>query len=375
MCCAFSAGPWGSPVPEAPARALCAVLGLGLALAGCHPEAEQAQPRQPPPVHRLAVWRVEVRPLPLVYPAPGSVVARERLEVASRITGFIRRVTVQEGEVVAAGQVLVELDDAAVEAAARGAEASLTSARADLEDARGDVERYRRLVQTQALAEDALRDARVRLARAEASVAQAAAELAARQEDRGHTRIVSATGARVRERLRHPGDLVTAGTPILRLDVLATLELEVFLPASRVEALAPGLAVPVEVESAPGAIEGWVASVVRSADPVTRRCKVRVALPEDPGLMPGQFARAVFPLEARPAVAVPDRAVTERAGIPGVFVVDEAGTARFRSVQLGRGAEGYRELLAGLAPGATLVLDPPATLADGHRVEASVDGR
>jgi RND family efflux transporter MFP subunit len=363
-------------MPEARSRLRGWVLGLGMALAGCGPGADEAQPAPAPPLlHRLAVQPVESPALPLLYPAPGTVVARERLEVASRVTGFIRRVPVDEGEVVEAGQVLVELDDAAVEAAARGAEASLVSARADLEDARGDVDRYRQLAETQALAEDALRDARVRLARAEATVAQAAAELAARLEDRRHTRIVSPSGARVRERLRHPGDLVTPGAPILRLEVLATLELEVFLPASRIDAVVPGLAVPVEVESAPGTIAGRVASVVRSADPATRRCKVRVALPGDSGLMPGQFARAVFSLGARPVPAVPARAVTERAGIPGVFVVDAAGTARFRSVQLGRAVGEHRELLAGVEPGTPVVVDPPASLADGHRVAASTDGR
>jgi hypothetical protein len=114
-------------------------------------------------------------------------------------------------------------------------------------------------------------------------------------------------------------------------------------------------------------------SVVRSADPVTRRCKVRVALPHEAGLMPGQFGHAIFLLDAPPAPAVPSRAVTERAGIPGVFVVDAAGVARFRSVQLGRDVAGYHEVLAGLMPGTTIVAEPPATLHEGQRVVAPTD--
>ena len=339
---------------------LCACL----VLAGCEPgPADFAPSEATVRRYRLAVSPVEVRPLPLLYPAPGSVVARERVEVASRLTGFIQRVAVEEGESVAAGAVLVEIDDAQVEAA-------VASAQADRLDAVGDVDRFQTLARHQALAEDSLRKARVRLARAESEVTRSEAELQARRWERQYTRIVSPAPARVRERLRDPGDLVTPGEPILRLDVLGPTEVEVFLPASRMHAVAVGQTVQLQLEASGRERPGHVVAIVESLDPVTRRGKVRLAFQESEGLLAGQFARAYLVVGEEPVLVVPDGALAERAGIPGVLVVDPQGTARFRSLQLGRAWPGYREVLAGVEPGTAVAIDPPAGLRDGDRVEA-----
>jgi len=76
-------------------------------------------------------------------------------------------------------------------------------------------------------------------------------------------------------------------------------------------------------------------------------------------------------------LVVPDGALAERAGVPGVLVVEAQGTARFRSLQLGRAWPGYHEVLAGVEPGTAVAIDPPASLRDGDRVEARPvpDGR
>jgi len=356
----------GRPTPGARVL-LCACL----VLAGCEPgPADSAPSEATVRLHWLAVSQVEVRTLPLIYPASGSVVARERVEVASRLTGFIQRVAVEEGETVAAGTVIVEIDDAQVEAAVRGAEAAVASAQADRLDALGDVDRFQTLARNQALAEDGLRKARVRLARAEGEATRSEAELQARRQERRYTRIVSPAPARVRERLRDPGDLVTPGEPILRLDVLGPPEVEVFLPVSRIQTVSVGQTVRVQLEPSVRERPGHVVAIVESLDPVTRRGKVRLALAEAEGLLDGQFARVYFVVGEEPVLVVPDGALAERAGVPGVLAVDAQGTARFRSLQLGRAWPGYHEVLAGVEPGTAVAIDPPASLRDGDRVEA-----
>ena len=358
-------------VPDLRNRSRILALGLALygLLTGCSEHPETAiQSDGPENVHRVAVSRVEQGSLPTVYPAPGTIVPGARLQVASRISGFIERMFVDEGDRVAAGATLLEIDDSRVEADIRGAQATLASAAADLADAKADVVRYEALARTQALAEDQLAKARLRRAQADAQVAKAQADLDAGRQDRRYTRILSPTPAEVRERLRDPGDLVTPGEPILRLDVLGTLELEVYLPAARLEDVAVGQTVEVEVAPGPPRLIGRVTALVHAADPVTRRSKVRISLPEDAHVVPGQFGRAFLVLGHEPATLLPATAVTERAGVPGVFVVDETERVRFRSVRLGRAGDGIRELLAGPESGSLVVLNPPASLRDGARI-------
>jgi len=72
---------------------------------------------------------------------------------------------------------------------------------------------------------------------------------------------------------------------------------------------------------------------------------------------------------------VPVSAIVERAGIEGVFVVKEEGTARFRSIRTGKHWQDYREVLAGVEAGLSVVLNPPLRFRDGDQIKrATLDG-
>jgi len=338
-------------------------------VAGCQDNDGTDSLQAPPPtVHDVSLFRIEKRVQPVIYKVPGSVVPARRLQISSRISGFIEQVHVDEGDRVELGAALVDIDDTQLEANIRAAQASLDSAKADLADARADVERYQTLATKQVLAEDQLRDARVRSAQAKAQVEKMQAELDARREDRRYVRLTSPVRALVRERLRDPGDLITAGEPVLRLDALGPMEFEVFVPSTQVDSVSSGQAVEVALDNASTHLMAKVISVVHSADSTTRRYKVRIALPDDPRLSPGQYGSAQLRIGEEPVTILPDAAVVERAGIEGVFVVDGEQRVRFRSVRLGRRWRTDQEVLAGVESGSTVAMKPPADLRDGDRV-------
>ena len=198
------------------------------------------------------------------------------------------------------------------------------------------------------------------------------AELVAARQERRYTRITSPVRAQVRERLQNAGDLASAGTPILRLDVLGVMDLEIFVPSSRINGIDMGQDVDVYLQSNDTPLQGQVGSVVYSADSVTRSCKIKITLPNEGHLTPGQFGRAHLILGQSSVILVPVASVTERAGIEGVFVSDEAGVTRFRSVRLGRAWQDKREVLAGIEAGVRVVLEPPVRLRDGDRIKRTV---
>ena len=349
------------------------MLALVLVIGGCQNDpSNQIIPSRVPITHSVSMAKVERQTLPIVYPVPGTVVPKERLQVASRVTGIIDRIYVDEGDVVDVGDVLVEIDDAQVTAAIKSAEAGLLAANADLKDARDDVKRFRGLAKTQALAEDQLRDALVRVTQTEAAVAQAQAELVAARQERRYTRITSPVRAQVRERLQDAGDLASAGSPILHLDVLGAMDLEIFIPSSRVNGISVGQDVEVTLQSNDIPLQGQVGSVVHSADRITRNCKIKITLPNHSRLTPGQFGRAHLILGQSSEILVPAVSVTERAGIEGVFVSDEMGHVRFRSLHLGKAWQDKHEVLAGIEAGAWVVLDPPVRLREGDLVRQAM---
>ncbi len=355
---------------------LILILMLSLLVAACQDGDSNALPTSHNTTsYDLTTATIEKQELPLIYPVPGAIVAKNHLQVASRITGYIDHIAVDEGDQVEPGAVLVRINGTQVEAAITGIEAAIASAQAELEDAKDDLKRYRALSKTRAVAEDQLRDAVVRQTKAEAALAQTQAELEAKQQDRRHIQLTSPVRAQVRERLRDQGDLASAGEPILRLDVLSPLELEVYLPSSQIGSVTHGQKVDVFIHSDSHPVIGEVVRIVRSADTVTRRSKVRIALPDNDAFSPGQFARAHILLGRETTTTVPVSAIVERAGIEGVFVVKEDGAVRFRSIRTGKHWQNYREVLAGVEAGLPVVLDPPLRLRDGDRVKrATTDG-
>lgn len=72
-------------------------------------------------------------------------------------------------------------------------------------------------------------------------------------------------------------------------------------------------------------------------------------------------------------IVVPQAAITERGGAPGVFVLNESGQARFRMVRPGRAVKDGMEILSGLSGGETLVLGDLTPVRDGSPIQAQTD--
>ncbi|MEN8178297.1 MAG: efflux RND transporter periplasmic adaptor subunit [Pseudomonadota bacterium] len=352
---------------------LLVILITSLMTAGCQKnQSSETISSNIQTIHHVSLIKIERQNLPVIYPVPGTVVPKERLQITSRINGIIEAIHVDEGDVVEPGIVLVEIDDTQIEARIKGADASLSSALAEKRDAGEDVKRFQGLAKTQALAQDQLRDALVRKTQAEASVAQARAELEAARKERRYAQLISPSRAQVRERLQDPGELATTGTPILQLDALGPMELEIFLPSSRIDAVTPGQDVDVYIQSGDIPLRGKVGSIIHSADEITRNCKIKITLPNHSRLTPGQFGRAHLILGQSSDILVPTTSVTERAGIEGVYVSDEMGHVRFRSLRLGKAWQDKHEVLAGIEAGAWVILDPPVRLREGDRVKQAM---
>ena len=117
-----------------------------IVLSACEAGEPPAQSNNSQAIHDVEVSKIEQQMLPVTLPVPGTVVSKERLKVASRITGFIEKITVDEGDIVKPGDTLVEIDNAQIEAAIKGADAAVLAAKADLLDAKDDVKRIKKLV-------------------------------------------------------------------------------------------------------------------------------------------------------------------------------------------------------------------------------------
>jgi len=320
------------------------------------------------PVIAVSSESISITEIPRHHVAAGQVSADQTIELSSRISGYISRLLPAEGATVNAGELLVEIDAAPVESEIRQAKASLQQARSELSDARADVERFNELAKTNAISREDLRKAKLRQSRATAAVENALARLAEHRAELAYTQIKSPVRARIIEHLSKAGDLAIPGAAILRLESISNPHFETWVPISIIDKLAFGNSVSLKLEGQTGSIQSIITELVRSADTETRRCKVRLGLPEDIKTLVGHYGNAQFLLghDRHPMVA--ESALTQRAGIDGVFIIDEKGFARFRSVRSGRHWNNQVELLAGPADGQLVILSPSIHLRDGDEV-------
>ena len=343
------------------------VVLLPLALTGCSDSTPQAARSSR---SDLELATAVLSTVPRYYTVPGSVISDERVQLSSRISGFIRKLAAREGDRVREGQVLVEIDPSDVEGAVRRATAARASAQADLADARVDVDKFTALTKTGAVPMDTLRKAEVRRQVAQAHLAEAQAALEIANAQRAYTSITSPVDGVVVGRLREAGDLATPGVPILEIEARNTLVFQTYVAESRVTQLDPAQPVRVSLDAAPDVHEGRLLRVVPSADPATRRYEVKVSLPAAAGLLPGMFGRAQFRVGQDHPLTVPRAALAERSGLSGVFRVSADGQVEFRWLRTRRQIDGQVEVTAGLAAGDRVVLSPPADLRDGDRLAA-----
>jgi RND family efflux transporter MFP subunit len=150
-------------------------------------------------------------------------------------------------------------------------------------------------------------------------------------------------------------------------------ELRASVPSARYNALVVGAPVEVTVDAVGGPVaKGRIARIAPLVDERNRSFEVTVEVPHAPGLVGGLFARASVAVGGvAEALVVPPSALVRgggEAGTAALFVV-QAGTARRREVRVGVEQPDAVQVLAGVAAGEQVVVDPPAPLTDGSPVE------
>lgn len=305
---------------------------------------------------------------PRQYITVGSVVSDSRIEVSSRLSGYLSELRVREGDNIHAGQSIARIDAPDVDAAIRQAEAGRIAAQAAHDDANIDLDRFRQLHAKGFISDSDLRKMQLKVDATRETLNQAIAALDNAQEQRRYALITSPVSGTVVSVLSKPGDLVVPGAPILFVEGSRDLLFETNVNERQIATLRAGQPVTVTLDGIARPLTGRIARIVPSADPVTRTFPVKIALNAG-GIMPGMFGRAELPLGQNDAVVLPRAALVERGGLTGAFVVDAQQALRFRWLRLGREWSDRVEVLAGIGAGEQVALTVAEDAHEGDLVK------
>jgi RND family efflux transporter MFP subunit len=184
----------------------------------------------------------------------------------------------------------------------------------------------------------------------------------------GFARVTAPYAARIARIDVETGTTVLPGTPLLVLDRAGGWQVRFDCPEALAGRLAPGTVLEVEVPALRRTFPATVSEVQPAADPATRSFQAKAALPDDPQLAAGLFARAALAATATDTLLLPSSAIVTRGQLTGVYVVEE-GRLRLRMVKTGRTVGDRVEILAGLTAGQQVVVSGTERAVNGARVE------
>lgn len=370
---------------------------LALALAGCdEPKAgaAQAQGQATPPPVAVTVITLERREIPVTSTLPGRTAPFRVAEIRPQVGGLLRERLFTEGESVALGQPLFQIDPAPFEAAVRRAEAALQRMEATERVALSTANRLRSLARSQVVSEQNLENAEATLRQAQADLISLRAALETAKIDLNYTRVASPIAGRTGRSTVTPGALVTANqqTALVTVAQLDPILVDLTQPSAallqqRRDVDSGALRRPSADRATarliledgseyPHAGEVQFSEVI--VDQGTGSVTMRAVFPNpNQLLLPGMFVRArVEEGVTDRALLVPQRAVlrTPR-GEPMAFVVNEEGVVQSRVLRANRAIGNDWMVTEGLNPGDRVVVEGLQRIRPGTRVRATERGQ
>ncbi|MCK4857209.1 MAG: efflux RND transporter periplasmic adaptor subunit [candidate division Zixibacteria bacterium] len=319
--------------------------------------------------------------------ATGYVVAQIKAAVASKATGRLEVLNVEEGDQVLQGDVVGILENEDIKANLRLARANLKAARAESTMAAQNYFRQRELLKSGSSTEDVLEAATAAYYGAAAGVEARIALVRVAEVGYENTFIRAPFDGTVLRKHADVGEMVapfasasSARGAVVTLADMSSLEVEADVSESNIQKVKPGAPCEIILDAYPTSkYAGYVKKIVPTADRSRATVLTKIAFRQiDERVLPEMSARVNFlpvrpdslPQEGKPVLVVRKNALTMREGKQVVFrVVD--GRALLTEVEVGRQLGDVTEIISGLREGEEVILSPAGGLESGDKVELS----
>jgi membrane fusion protein (multidrug efflux system) len=317
------------------------------------------------PAVPVAVAPAAVGSIASTYKATATLEAEKEAQVLARVTGVVRSLAAEEGDLVQAGAPLLVIENDEYRYRVEQAEAAAANLRARFE-------RLEQMMQEQLATEEEFQAARSELATAEADLGLAKLNLS-------YTTVAAPFTGRVTQRLVDVGQNLSTGDAVFVMADFDPLLARVHVPSREFNRLQKDQAVELVLDSSGERLSGRITLVSPVIDPTSGTIKLTVEVPAYPaGTRPGDFAQVQIITERRDgATLVPRGAVLTDKGETVVYTVAgdaERPVAERRIVEVGFTDDDNAQITAGLAVGEQVVVRGQRSLKHGMPLKILGDG-
>ncbi|WP_459709667.1 efflux RND transporter periplasmic adaptor subunit [Paraburkholderia sp. 2C] len=327
----------------------------------------------------VTVATATVGSMPETLSALGTITPIATVTVLPQLSGYLTAVGYREGQDVEKGQFLAQIDPRQFEISKQQAQAQLAKDNASLAQARADLARFTQLNEHKSIAEQTYVDQQFLVQQDEAAVKADLANIAQFDLDLIYCHITAPISGRIGLRLIDPGNYVTASSQpgIAVITQMKPTTVEFTVPQNSLDHVLrrfnTGAKLPVTVFSSDNSKQlatGQLYTINNQMATATGTVTLRASLPnDDEALFPNEFVNVTLLVDTlQNAVLVPTSAV--QTGAPGdyVYVVNANNTVSVRKVAIGPTNGAYTAITSGLTAGQRVVTDGLDRLSDGAHI-------
>ncbi len=348
------------------AAALCVALVVLSTIAACSKPAAQADP-----VRAVKVMTVGASGVQAAHEYAGEVRARVESRLGFRVAGKIIKRQAEVGQRVKVGQLLAQIDPQDYKLAFDAGSALVAAAATNRDLAAADYKRFAALKDQNFISGAELERREATLKAAQAQLEQAQAQLKSQGNQTGYANLVSDVSGIVTAVEAEPGQVVAAGTPVVRIAQDGARDVVFNVPEDRLSETLVGTMVTVKQWAQEGQTQGRVREVAASADPATRTFPIKVAVDvkDAPALGSTVYVYPASSFAGVQVIKLPTSALFESGKASHVWVLDPTTlTVKSTPVQVAT-ADGNEAVIAGgLQAGMQVVTAGVHVLAAGQKV-------
>ena len=338
----------------------------------------------------VKVATINYAPTASTVTLPATLSAIENAPIYARVAGYINRTMVDIGSRVRKGDLLARIDAPELDHQVEQARAAAAQARASLQLTQVELARWQSMAGDSAVTADELDQKAAAFNVATATLNSAVANLRQLRQLQSYEQVVAPFSGIITARNVTAGALVgTAGAvsgslpsamgsvagSLFQLARIDTLAIYVTVPEENVDGVKVGMPAMATVSAFPAdTLRGRIARTTNALDPNARTLLAEVDVPNPTGtFLPGAYAQVQITLSrTRSALKVPATALVIRSGPAQVVTVGADSTVSYSNVTIGRDYGSWVEVTGGLAPGASVVLNPSDELQAGQRVRVAM---
>ncbi len=314
---------------------------------------------------------VHMQALTQVLPVSGSLKAIESAFIKARVAGELQDLSLREGELVKAGQVVARVDATDAQARLRQAQQQAQAAKAQIDITQRTYDNNSKLVEQGFISKSALDASSASLASAQANYRAAMAGVDVIAKQLQDTVLRAPISGVIAQRLAQNGERIGVDGRVLELVDISRLELEASMAASDSPLIRLGQTAELQIEGTPAPVRAKVVRINPTVTAGSRSVLIYLALDAATGLRQGLFAQGHLTIASTDALAIPVSAVRTDKPRPYVQLVRDNKVVHL-TVELGaRGlVKGeWMVTVTGLAQDTALIAGSVGQLREGTTVK------